>query len=220
MPRRPLSPARPGRVAAGFGGALAFGLVAAPALAQQGGVVLGFTLSQRFEASENQALDPVSVGTTWRSDTRLGFNISSETRNEVLSARVSGALRAVDAPGTVDDESFGFADPDAAFSYLRRGATGQFSFDASLTSRDVAFLTAADLVGEDGGIILPEDLEDLTGTGTRRQARVSAALRGGDGTPFGYGLRAAYTRIDYIDVSSTSLFDSERLDLGADARSA
>lgn len=40
----------------------------------------------------------------------------------------------------------------------------------------------------------------------------------GEGGPFGYGLRAAYTLVDYSDTTSTGLFDTERLDLGADVR--
>jgi len=49
----------------------------------------------------------------------------------------------------------------------------------------------ADFLAPDGIPVLPEDLEDLRGTGARQQARISAALRGGEGGPFGYGLRPA-----------------------------
>jgi len=210
----------PGRLTGGLLCAALCG--AAPAaLAQQtgrGGVELSFDLSQRVQATRNLDLDPVSQGTTFRADTQLGFSALSETRTDRIFARASGALRAVEAPGTAEDESFGFADPDLALSYLRRGATARFEFDARLATREIAFLDAADFLAPDGTPVLPEDLEDLRGTGTRQQARISAALRGGEGGPFGYGLRAAYTRVDYSDVSSASLFDSDRLDLGADLR--
>ena len=180
-----------------------------------GGLRMTLDLSQRFETSDNLALDPTSAGRTTQATTNLSFGLMSETRTQRLAFDVSGALRFADGPGT---SSNGFTDPQFGLSYTRTAATARLSFNASLREDDLEFLRPLeDFLNPDGSIDLPDDLADLTGTGTRRNTSADLALNWGDGGPLGFGISAGINDLNYIQ-SSAGLIDSRRTTLGANVK--
>jgi hypothetical protein len=183
-----------------------------------GGLRMTFGLSQRFETTENLALDTDSAGRTTQSATNLSFALITETRTQRLAIDASTDLRFADGPDKSSDN--GLADPRFGLSYTRAGANASLTFNASLRNDDIAFVRPLeDFLTPDGEIDLPDDLADLSGTGTRRNATADLALRWGDGGPLGFGITAKVDDINYID-SSAGLIDSRRMTLGATMRVA
>lgn len=199
-PKRPIPPAAAG---------LALLLAALPLRAQEtGGVFLNFTVQERLEAARNLALSPVSAGTTYRADTILGLSYGSVTRSQSLIFGADVALRAADGPAI--SETFDIADPSVSLSYERSGPGSRFTFDASYSTDDVAFLRPlSDFLTEDGTIELPEDLDDLTGSGRRNLLNLGTSLAFGQDGPFGFSVSAGLRNVDYSSAAAT-LYDNRR----------
>lgn len=211
---------RRGLIGAGVGAAAAAALIV-PALAQEregGGVLLSFGLDQRLEADDNLDLDPVSEGTTVTATTRLSFGLLAETAVDRLSLEAATALRAVDGPE--GGESF-LDDTRLGLGYTREGASARLSLDAGYRSARVEYLRPLeDFLDEGGVIVLPEDLDDLEGEGTRATTSFGAKLELGLDAPLGLTLDARASALDYSDVTDPDLTDTRRLRLGATARLA
>ncbi len=197
------------------------GLVALPGLAQDGGgVLLRFGLEQRFEATENESLSAVSAGTTTQATTRLSFGLTSDTGISQLSFNASGLLRAANRPGATGN-SLDFDDPQLSFRYSRSSANARLNVGAFLRQSDLEFLRPlSDFTDPTGVIVLPPDLSDLTGTGTRRSTGVNAALIWGEDGPWGYGLTADINKLDYINTTDPELINNQRITLGSNLRFA
>lgn len=195
------------------------GLTSSPAQAQDtGGVVLTFGVAERFETTENLGLDVPSRGRTNQANTNLSFGIRSETQTSRLAFDVSGVLRAAQGPGHSGTD-FGFDGPKLALSYARSAANATLDLKASLSESDIEYLRPLDdFLDENGQIVLPEDLADLTGTGTRRNAGLNAAVTWGENAPVGFGLSAGYNALSYSNTTSPGLIDSRRKSLGASMR--
>jgi outer membrane usher protein FimD/PapC len=188
-----------------------------PAAAQDGGLRYVFGLSQRLEARQNPSLaipagdDSLTAGTT------LSFGLTSSTATEDLSLSLEGGLRLSQTGGEAVDS--GIDGPQLAFGYDRRGANASFS--ASLDYSDARIETLrplSDFLNEDGEIELPEDPDDLVGTGTRRATGADVRLDLGTAAPFGVSLEAGFDKTDYSDVTDADLVDSQSASLGATAR--
>lgn len=174
----------------------------------RGGILLTLGLSERVEATRNLALNPVSQGTTIRSDTTLNMNLSSKTRVQELAFSTSLALRAVNP--AAGNTTYDVIAPGLSFSYTRRGAGSEFGLNARYRSEDITFLRPlSDFVNEDGELELPDDFDDLSGSGTRKSYNASTRLRWGQDGPLGVGLSAGVAIVDYRNASAT-LYDSER----------
>jgi hypothetical protein len=198
---------------------LVAGLGMTPAMAQDtGGVQLTFGIVQRLESTENLDLAVDSAGRTTQATTDLSFNLLTETRTQRLSFDAGAILRVVHGPGT-NSTDIHFGDPRASLAYSRTSANAQLNLSAYANDADIAFLRILDdFRGPDGEIDLPEDLGDLSGTGTRRSYGAEAALRWGNTGPVGFGLSAKLAGIDYIDATAADLVDSRRITLGASLR--
>jgi hypothetical protein len=198
------------------------GFVALTANAQtngdtSGGVQLTFGVSQRFETADNRALDVVSAGRTNQSATQLSFGATSETRVSSLAFNLSTTLRYADTPD--DGSEFDVEGPQASLKYARNSANAAFALNASLREQDVEFLRPLeDFLDADGNIDLPEDLDDLTGTGTRRSYGLNATLDWGTAGPLGFGVSAGLSALEYSDTTSPGLIDNRRSNLGATVR--
>ncbi len=173
---------------------------------EDGGVRLSIGVSERVSATRNLALDPVSQGTTIRSDTSVRLSFSSVTRTQQLTFSSSAALNAVNpANGST---SYQFTTPGLSFGYARQGAGSNFGVNASLTSRDISFLRPLeDFLNEEGELELPNDLADLKGTGTRLSYGGSTSLDWGQDGPLGMGISAGVRFVDYRDAGP-ALFDN------------
>jgi hypothetical protein len=185
---------------------------------ETGGVALTFGLSQRLETTENLSLSSRSAGRTTQAITELSFNLLTETRVQRLSFDAEATLRAVTGGGR-DGADIEFGDPRASLDYQRTSANARFNLSGYTDVADIAFLrTLEDFRGTDGEIDLPDDLSDLSGTGTRRSYGAETSLDWGDAGPVGFGLFARFARIDYVDATDPDLIDNQRVTLGATLR--
>ncbi|WOI58416.1 hypothetical protein [Palleronia sp. LCG004] len=191
---------------------LAPAFVTGPVMAQEGGRLVSFDLSQRFEANSNVDLDPgVEDESALLSTTRLGFGITSATPISTLGLQLGGLYR----EDFRDTESSGFEGPDASLSYDRRGANSGFSFGAGYSSQDVDYLDAFDLtdfVDETGE--LPPDFNDFEDaferTGTRESLRVNTTLSYGTDGPYGVSVSLSGRDVSYSDLSEGSTLEDAR----------
>ena len=211
------------RGAGRLAGGVALGVLGAAAgLAQvdpPGGIDLGFVLDQQIIASDNAALDPDPQGTTLRSDTSLGFRLSSETRIDTLALTADTIYRYADGPGTSTN---GFTDPSYTLSYARQGFNSAATADLSYQSSDIAFRRSlADVIDPiTGQPPIGFDPADLRGTGQVTDIRASATLALGQQGPFGATFRLDVSETNYQNVSSPTLVDVSRQAADLDLRFA
>lgn len=193
-------------------------LFALPVQAQEtGGVLLTFGIEARVETSSNLGLEVPAEGSTTQGTTRLSFGLLSETPSQRLSFNASAALRAATGPG-VDAAQTGLTDPRASLSYRHETASTTIAVSGSVREDDISFLRSLDdFVNEDGEVELPEDLDDLNGTGQRQSQDLSAAIDWGTNSRLGMGLTATINSLNYSDASP-DLFDNRRDGLSARVR--
>lgn len=157
-------------------------------------------------ADTNADLDPVSPGTTVTVAEILSLSILSETRNQVLSFTLGGAIEAEKEPG--GGNSSGFVDPSVLLSYSRNSANAEFELSASYRSSDVS-----DTVSDED--LTPEDL--IVDSGTVRDYGASVGFRYGIGAPLELGFSAATSVLDYSDTTDPDLIDNTRNTFGISA---
>lgn len=198
---------------------MAAGLLVLPGTlsAQQGGVQLSFGLSQRVELTENRALNVVSAGSTLQTVTGLSFRLTADTPNSFLRFDTSTSLDGIRNPDGTSD--FDILTPRLSLSYGQNARNASFDVSASYDESDIAFLRPlTDFTDSSGVIVLPDDLDDLNGTGLRRNTDLRGRLSFGDAGPLGLTLRAGYSDTNYVRTSNANLTDFNRLSLGADLR--
>ncbi|WP_342069641.1 hypothetical protein [Yoonia algicola] len=185
--------------------ALATSLCPLTAFAQEaepGGVYFTFDLGQTFLGSTDRDLETTVEEEGFESITTLGFGAVTETRSQRLSFDLDTALNISD--GEFADESI-----VGRLGYTRTSADALFDF--SLTSRreDIAFLRdATDFIDDGGEIVLPDDFEDLTGTGIRTETTLTTSITWGETRPVGYSLSTSLQALRYEDASA-ALVDSD-----------
>lgn len=175
-----------------------------------------FGLDQRFEVDDNLALDLDSAGTSYQAITGLSFGYKATTPIDTFSLQASALWRAVEGPSDVRS---GFDNQRITLGYTREGARAEFGVDASYRRADVAYLRPfEDFIDEEGNLILPEDLADLTGAGTRESWAVNANLETGRDMPMGFTLDAGLSGIQYRDTTNPNLTDIDRAHIAAGLR--
>lgn len=202
--------------------AVALVALSVPSLSQtEGGRQATFSLQQGFETLRNPDLE--ASGEDERrtlSNTDLSYALSTSTRRASLGLTVGARLRG--AAGDVDTgESEGFT-LDRQFLALRHGylaPNAEFTTTASVRRADIGFLQRLDLIEDaDGNVEVPEDIDDLEGTGTRTNARLSFAAQFGESRPFGWGVSVSNSVLTYEDVENSSLEDSSQTTTRLNAR--
>jgi hypothetical protein len=192
-----------------------------PALAQEGGGILfTFGIDERFEAGDNLSLEIPSEGSTLRADTRLSFGILSETATDRLSVNLSGLYRAEDTGGSNTSGGSGFQDPNLKLSYTREGAASDFTATAFYRESDVDDLRSlSDFITQDGTVLLPGDIGNLAGSGTRETLGGNVKLDLWRDAPIGFVLGAGYSQTSYSNISPLSdLTDSDRWNVDGQVR--
>lgn len=168
------------------------------------------SVSQRFEAGDNLALDIPSSGSTQLATTSLRFNLNSETRTQRLSLSLGGVFREGNIPAR-SEISTGFADPDIRLYYSREGANALFSVDGRFSQTDVGFVRSIeDFVNQEGEIVLPDDFNELDGRGKRNSYTLSTQLQTGRNAPIGFVFDAGVSGIYYSDNPRATLTDTDR----------
>lgn len=200
--------------------ALGLGLLVAttvPALAQSpsvpGGVTMTFGFSQRLEYDDNPPLAPTSPGGSALSTTRLTFSLSSETATQKIVLNTGTALRWSGGSGT--QGGIKIDDPQFDLNYTLDVGSSSLSVGANYRRSDIQFLRPlSDFTQPDGTIVLPPDLNDLTGTGFRTDYGVNGALTWGAGGPLGVTLNLGLQGLEYDKVSNPALVDNQRQNAG------
>lgn len=175
----------------------------------------------RFEADTNPGLTSPSAGLRGGTLARLNFGWVTETGIDRLSIDAGLGLQGFAGPGAPPASGMGITveAPQVALGYTRSGADGSLALTARWREDSIRRLRGLDALvdPETGDIILPEDFEALTGTGTRRSGSVDARLRLGESAPVGIVLGAGATVIDYAG-NAPGLTPSTRLRADATVR--
>lgn len=200
--------------------ALGLGMLVAttvPALAQTpsvpGGVTMTLGFSQRLEYDDNPPLATISPGGSYLSTTRLTFALSSETATQKLVLNTGTALRWSGGSGV--SGGIKIDDPQFDLKYTLDVGSSALSVGANYRRSDIQFLRPlSDFTQPDGTIVLPPDLNDLTGTGFRTDYGVNGALSWGSNGPFGVTLNLGLQGLEYDKVTNPGLVDNQRQNAG------
>lgn len=167
----------------------------------RGGVSFSFGIDQRFNANTDTDLSTAEAEDGFTGVTSLRFGALTETRTERFSADIATSAR-------LSEDDFENGDTTLRFAYGRDSADSALTLSARATRSDIAFLrSASDFVDADGILVLPDDFDDLEGTGTRLVTSLGASLRWGETDPVGYSVSFNQESLRYSDANA-SLLDS------------
>ncbi|MDX8349215.1 hypothetical protein SLH49_14610 [Cognatiyoonia sp. IB215446] len=179
--------------------------------AEPGGVFFTFDITQSLEANSDRDLATPEEEDEVEATLGLRFGAVTETRTQRLAFGLGTGLRAVD--GEVSNE-----DVSVQLSYDRNSADAVLNTSVRAVRSDISFLRdASDFINDQGEIELPDDFEDLTGTGTRTASTISAGFRWGETAPLGYRISVSQQFLRYEDASA-ALADSDTGSIGAGLR--
>lgn len=201
-------------IAAAFGAAISPAVLAqtrsADPARERGGMIYTLDVAQRLEANSNPSLSEDPNGTVYFSNTRLAFNLNSETRTQIFNLDLSGSLRMSDGPNT-DSIELGAVDPRIAVAYNQYAASSRLDVMASMIHTEIGSTDPlSSFLNTDGERSITTDFEDLTGTGTRDALAFSAKLSIWDDAPFGLAFSTNVSDLTYYDASNPDLTDSTR----------
>lgn len=166
---------------------------------QSGGVSVSFGIDQRFDANSDADLSTPEAERGFTGLTSLRLGALTETRTERFSIDLSTSLRLTEDTSESGDTSLRFA-------YGRNSADSALALSARTTRSDIAFLrSASDFVDADGTLVLPDDFDDLVGTGTRSVTLLGASLRWGETDPVGYSVGVNQEILRYSGAAATLL---------------
>lgn len=198
--------------------ALGLPFLAPPAAVAQteaeGGVSAVLGISERLEYVDGDGLTTGSG--TLSSLTSVDIELASATRNSRASLEAGTGLRVAAGPDATETDFP--ADTRIALAYSRFSRSTLLDLEARLRQDDIGFLRPLEVtVAPDGTLILPSDLNDLEGSGTRREIDLEASLALWRDQRLSVILDASATDLSYQDVTSPNLDDSLRTDVGITA---
>ena len=181
---------------------------------ETGGIQLSFGVNLGIETQSNRTLAVGDPGASTEIGTDLTFGVLTETRSQRLFFELGGRLRHLDTPGG-NAEGNGFVRPSLRLDYDRSAASARLQFRARLSETDVSEVETLEV-----------DLVDIvlsSGTATRRTAFAEGRIDWRLDRPFGFGVLARITDVEYRDgvatgIGGTGLFDNTRLTFGINAR--
>ncbi len=183
----------------------ATGLIAQEA----GGLSLTVSVEQALSYSNEKGNTDTTVIEGGQSLTRLGFNLSSATRNQTFSFTGNGDLR-YGASVSSGADRFEVEDPRLGLSYGLESRAAAFGLSASYRRSDIDD-AAFSVLDTDGTVI-----EEITGQGERTDSSVNATLRfGEEDGPWRVNLSFGVARKDYSGTTDPDLVDTETLTAGA-----
>lgn len=179
--------------------------------AEPGGVFYTFDIGQTFEATTDRDLETTDQEDGVDSLTALDFSAVTETRTQRLSFSLGTNLR-------VSEGEFSDDGVTAQLAYSRNSADALLDVTLEAARQDIAFLRdASDFINDDGEIELPDDFDDLIGSGIRALTTFAASLTWGETAPVGYNLRVSQQQLRYEDAS-TALVDNDTGSIGVGFR--
>jgi len=194
-------------------------VISIPALAQddgRGGLSATLTLAERLELARNRTLTPGGDDLSLQSITTLGYAFRSETRTQTFRFDASLGLNGSWMEG--GDPEFSLGERALSLGYAIDGVRSSVDISASATQSDVSFLRPLTDFITEGGLILPEDFDDLSGSGTRTDLSFGARLTIRDDAPFGLTFGFDANDTTYRDTNDPDLVDSRRLGLDVRGR--
>ncbi len=179
--------------------------------AEPGGIFFTFDFSQEIEGSTDRDLVSEEAEDGFISTTSLQFEAVTETRTQRLAFGLGTDLR-------VDEDGFTLDDNTVDLAYTRTSADAELEISAEWNRADISFLRdITDFIGDDGVITLPDDIDELTGSGFRNTSTFAASLTWGETAPVGYSLGVSVETLRYEDAS-VALLDSDSASLDAGVR--
>lgn len=157
------------------------------------------TISQSLEVDSNYDLDDPSPGTSYFGDTRFGLFYLNTTPTQALELGFDTGLRGLSRPD--EDFEWTFASPStASLGYANEWASGNFAADVRYRQTQVDFnRPLSDFADDDGIIIVPDDLDQLTGDATERRTDGSFFLALATDAPSSYEFTLDATNFDYSE---------------------
>ncbi len=200
----------------------AIGLYALSSQAQESpidGLDITLDVDQRFGFDTNDGLTFGGEEDTTFSSTLLTFGLRSETAIDSLSLTATGDFRISNGPDDPGTE-FGVDDSSLRLFYRRDTGNSALTFGTNYRRSDVDdTLPFSDFIDPlTGDIVLPGDLDDLNGTGTRNSVGINGSLELFKTAPVGLILNASHNLLTYSGTSDPDLARSERIRLGATVR--
>jgi len=200
----------------------AIGLYALASQAEESPIdVFEMTLDvdQRFGFDTNENLTPGGEEDSKFATTRLAFGLKTESPIDSLSFNVSSDFRFMNGP---DDPGTEFDVDNSALRlfYTRDTGGSALTFGTRYRQSDVdTTLPFSDFTDPNTGqIVLPTDLDKLSGTGTRNSLGFTGSLDLFKDAPIGLILTAGHTLLTYDDTTDPDLARTESLNLGATVR--
>ncbi len=165
--------------------------------AEPGGVFFTLDFSQLLEATTDRDLATTQTEDGFDSVTSLSFGAVTETRTDRLAYGLDTGVRLSDGDFSNDDST-------VSLTYRRNSADAVLDVSARITRADISFLRdASDFIDAGGELVLPDDFEDLTGSGIRNDGTISATLRWGETAPLGYRISLSQRALRYEDANAT-----------------
>lgn len=160
------------------------------------------TISQSLEVDSNYDLDDPSPGTSYYGDTRFGLVYLNTTPTQALELGFDTGLRGLSRPD--EDFEWTFASPStASLGYANEWASGSLAVDARYRQTQVDFdRPLDDFVTDEGIIVVPDDLDQLTGDTIERRTDGSFVLALATDAPSSYEFALSATNFDYSDDAS------------------
>ncbi len=176
-------------------------------------------VDQRFGFDTNEGLTPGGEEDTKFATTRLAFGLKTETPIDSLSLNIASDFRFKNGP---DDPGTEFDVDNSVLDLFYRRDTGgsALTFGTRYRHSDVdSTIPFGSFIDPNTGqIVLPPDLDNLNGDGTRKALSLNGSLDLFKDAPIGLILTARHDLITYDDTADPDLARSERLDLGATVR--
>lgn len=175
-------------------------------------------LDQRFESGSNLGLTIPDEGDTSLSTTSLDFRLQSRNSTDLLDLRAAGKYRFGDIPITSNAQE-GFGDPLFFLGFDRDTGNATLGVEAGFRQNEISLISPFDTFSDtEGNPNLPGDFDDLSGSGKRNAYVFAVDLETGRYDPVGFVLNAGLDAIEYVDTTSTSLFDNKVTRYGAGLR--
>ncbi len=153
-------------------------------------------LTSRIDYNTNPGLLTVGPVPELSVSERFSFSLTTETRNQSLTASGAGSLRLVNVGGA---NSFNFTQPNLNLTYMRDVANASVSANFNYWSGEVVSSFDSDPTA---AVVLVVDSGTLTTT------RASVGLQYGITAPLGVSVNLSQNRNVYAGTTDPSLFDS------------
>lgn len=167
-----------------------------------GGLQIDIGVSSKFSADSNFTLSSANPGTSYISDTKLTFGISSRTSAYDFSLTAGNVLRFADIPGR---SVAGLEDPTLKLRFVADSSNSRLTVTGGYRFVDREFMNPFQVEREE------QQLGTLVGNGgTLRDRSFGLKYEVGLNAPLGLTLDLSHNKKDYDNVVSSSIKDTTK----------